>query len=1509
MMRKQRRLLFLIVVIPLLAMSAGSLAFLIGFGKTTIGSLPAVLEEAARERIRGKVTIGKIERISPSGVSLTKVVITDETSKKPIAEIPKMRVSLSYPGMILRRTEGVSAIRDIRIENPRLYLERMPDGRWNIANIVKPAPPGRRARLLAKVHVKSGTVFITDRMTPTPETNDLRRINALLDLSENPVLRYRLSGNGPTTRLRGFAAEGKYNLADGSIDAGLNVVGADAAYWTRYPKRLGLDIMSGRADGTFHLRRRDGKESLRYAGAIHVRGTSVRLRQITRPIKDIEGRLDMRRDLVVMALNGKLGSSPIRLSGSVVDFSSPRLALRVTSDGTNWSEISRLAGASDRLRGVQLPQTGKCDLLFFGPPASPGIDFAISVPWVRYNGVNARALTVRGGYSDGKAVIRDANAEVYGGRVRIRGQIEGSEALFDGTISDVRLGNVPELRKRGLSATCFGNADVSWAKGRTTLRYRGTLVEARLGRLDLEDTELGVIYRDGVIHVEELSSRTLGGVIAASGQVSTDGQLDLDVAGADINLAAVKEMYWDQPTVGRGQFAGKITGSVESPVFDGELDAHRVMIAGIGIERITASLSASRKEVKLRRLTVYDFPGTVTATGRITNPTAKSPLLDVSVVANSIGFDRIAETLGIGSVGGGVLSGELLVTGTARSPRAEGRLRAKGLFWRGMDIDALDAELDYWNDVIRIKDAQVKAGDSALSAKGRIDRGGILDLRLRSDGFDLARLSRAFQPYVNASGRAVIDASLTGRMSQPEARLRLMSENLTINTQSFEKFNLEAELRESTATVSELGLTDGDASYRISDLKIGTAKGDTAFDLSVSNGQIGKMIGVLEACPAVRQSGNDGTCSVIRRLLATLPRPLSGSLDATVGGSIRSVDGHAVPDLKASLEARDLHFGTNSIRTVRARGEWKDGVAKLESFDALDEDTNVTAQGVYGPGDTMSVQVDAHSLSLESLRQWVRLPDNISGLADVTIVAEGSAKEPLMEASVEIVEPKIGKVKFDRLSSRLSANVDRLSNSKEAGRLEVRYATLVLGNHTFRTAGYVPVDWKNLTIPEDGELALRSELDRGDLQFFSAITGVRLQTSPTGDFRGVATLGGTIKSPKLTGGIVWHGGQVQFPRLETRFDDVEADIVFDEDKLLLRKMTARSAQGGNVEVSGHVAFPDLKPRLNMAVKASNLRLTGRNVSNTYGEDVTATFQSDLRVTGDWQSPLVSGSVSIPEGSIELAGKGVRNGFTGPRTINPTFDVTASLGRGVTFESARLNTPLFGTIALKGTLNKPVLDGSLDISGGNIIFPMRALRILPGSTVEIITGPGQQIVTRIDLTAETRVTTISPLGTRSRYEVTMVAQGPLDNLKPTFTSSPPGLTEDRIVALLTGQRQLEQILARDTGKDIGKELSGLFSTAMMPTVFKPIEQAFESALGFEEFALEMGYREPLQLTIGDRLFDGLYLDYTAVLGARPDYADSRYEMKLSYRFKRGVEVGVSTDENRTFSLGVEGKLRF
>lgn len=240
------------------------------------------------------------------------------------------------------------------------------------------------------------------------------------------------------------------------------------------------------------------------------------------------------------------------------------------------------------------------------------------------------------------------------------------------------------------------------------------------------------------------------------------------------------------------------------------------------------------------------------------------------------------------------------------------------------------------------------------------------------------------------------------------------------------------------------------------------------------------------------------------------------------------------------------------------------------------------------------------------------------------------------------------------------------------------------------------------------------------------------------------------------------------------------------------------------------------------------------------------------------------------------------------------------------KTSRVKSPVYGNISLGGRLSRPAAYGMLDISGGVIQFPLRQLRISPGSTVAVQYGGSQtESSLAADMTAQGRVTALSPLGQRTAYTVTMEAQGPINNLNSTFSSSPVGLSQEEIVSLLTGQNEIQAALANGGSVDLGS----LVSTAVMPTVFNTVGEAFQSILGLEEFGLEMGYDEPLRLTVGERLFDNFYLDYSRRLGGRPDYEDNLYEFNLSYKFKQGIDLRLTTSEKRDVSAALEGKIRF
>jgi len=1490
---KKSRITTLIVVIPLLAMAAGSVAYLTRIGLQLRLTVPKMLSGAVSNQFNGSVQFSWIG-VGWSGITVHNLVIAD-SSKKPIVTTPVARIGCDYARMA--KSNPVAGIKSVELLRPRIFLERRPNGRWNVQELVKPTPPGKPSKFGGRIHVKSGRLIVTDRLASLkkPVENTFADLDASVDCSEVSVARYCVSGRGPAGRMGRFTARGQYDLTERSLAANADVENADAAYWTKYPVNIGLDILSGKADATTKLSKiKDGP--LTYSSAIRLRDGSIRFKPIGKPITNLVGDVSVRRDTVGLKLNGRLESSPFLVVGKVSDFKHPKMALDLAFDRINTREVVGMTPWARGFREVALPRDGRLKAFVSGPPKSFAVEFAVDAPSLAYKEYGGRTVHATGRYFDRRIDIRRATAIAFGGSVQAKGDIDftrGTRASFSGKATRVLASELPFLAKEGLVASSDGDFTINARKGSFDLDYRGSMDGMSYAELEFDQGRIDCSYSKGIVLIKEFSAKTAGGSIAVSGSIGQGGEIDLQASGSGINLAEVSSGR--QGIVGRAEFSGKITGSTSSPVFDGEVGAERVMMSGIGIERISGRAYASRDRISLENLAFYDYPGSLTVSGTIMNPLSILPSVDISIKADALNLGNLSESSETGGLETGLLFGDLNISGTTITPRLAGNFHIEGASYHDLTLDSLMAKFRYDDHGLTLDDFRASSGAAVVAAKGAIAKDGEISAEFHSDGLPLERFESMFKPYAVVSGSLSLKGSVAGTLADPSAKMEIVSAGLTVNGQTFTELMVKASADRDAVVLSDVSLSDGKSRYEIPEVSYGFKSKIAKASLRVQDGSAAQVLALMDKSPAAK--GSDW--------LARIPRPLTGTINILDASGTMAMDsGKPVPDLHAEVALDDMRFGTGKVKSIRMAGNWKGDKATLEKLVAIEGDTNLSGHGSLGPGDAISLYVDARNLSMDIVREWMSLPDNFSGIADVTVVADGSRDSVSSKASVEIVDPIIGGAKFDRLSGILTAD-----NGDANGRINISDLTLTLDNHDLKLTGYLPVDWKKPGIPRDRPISLLSHMDADALAILSEFTKIAIETPENGKFEGLVEVGGTLQNPGLSGSIVWDNGEIRWPKLQTPLQGITARMILAGDRLEVDRFTGSSPEGGTFSVTGTIAFPDLKPALDLGIKTSSLKVSGKDFSDGYGESVKVTIDSDVKISEAWRSPLISGSASINEGSVSIPGKAPKPRETRVHSMDPRFDLSVELGKKMRLDMATLKTPLVGSLAIGGSLSDPVINGSLDISGGTVILPMRQFKILPGSTLMIGRGPTQHPLVQVDMRAQTKLTVPTTLRHRERYTVTMIAQGPIDKLQTKFDCSPPGLSESEMVALVTGQSQLLSILAGEGRNNMGAGLSGLFSTAMMPTVFAPIEQALESSLGLEEFALEGGYREPLQLTIGQHLWDGLYVDYSTVLGQRPDYADTLYELTLSYRFRHGIELNLKTDENRNTSVGVAGRLRF
>jgi hypothetical protein len=184
--------------------------------------------------------------------------------------------------------------------------------------------------------------------------------------------------------------------------------------------------------------------------------------------------------------------------------------------------------------------------------------------------------------------------------------------------------------------------------------------------------------------------------------------------------------------------------------------------------------------------------------------------------------------------------------------------------------------------------------------------------------------------------------------------------------------------------------------------------------------------------------------------------------------------------------------------------------------------------------------------------------------------------------------------------------------------------------------------------------------------------------------------------------------------------------------------------------------------------------------------------------------------------------------------------------------------------------------------------------------------------------------VPPTGRSTRYRITVAIDGPVplsddpneealfrDALRP--TSDPP-LSESQILALIGSQRQIEGLAGGDVQTALSNTFSQVLNSRLVPSLLSPIEQSLAAGLGLEEFGVEYNPDAPLTLRLSKRLptpLQRFLLGYTRTLGTSGLQAGQPepFNLSLTYEIGPRLQLGASTDEQRTFLFFLRGSLSF
>ena len=325
----------------------------------------------------------------------------------------------------------------------------------------------------------------------------------------------------------------------------------------------------------------------------------------------------------------------------------------------------------------------------------------------------------------------------------------------------------------------------------------------------------------------------------------------------------------------------------------------------------------------------------------------------------------------------------------------------------------------------------------------------------------------------------------------------------------------------------------------------------------------------------------------------------------------------------------------------------------------------IEADGVIprGPG-SADFELVVRSLPLERLTHVARLTgleeDNLRGVVSLDLQVSGTGDDPGMEASFQADGLGYGNVDLTRVAGDLEYLDRRITGDVEAWSQEAQVlsargslaAALELGRAPERFPDE-PMDIA--VVARAFPLAVVSRVVPGLEDVEGVVDGELRLTGPPANIR-------------TNGGLSLAGGALALPELGVRYTDVEAVLGFTEDARATLSGSLRS--GGLATVNGSLHLRPLRdPALDLAIDGTSFRAVNRY-------DIEGVVSGQLRLTGNYRSPIVQGDLDVEQGTLYL------DEFARYQTIVDLADTTFF---------AAVDTTLAGVLPIIEAGQNPFLD--------------------------------------------------------------------------------------------------------------------------------------------------------------------------------------------------------------------------
>ncbi|MBM7556994.1 translocation/assembly module TamB domain-containing protein [Halanaerobacter jeridensis] len=1149
-----------------------------------------------------------------------------------------------------------------------------------------------------------------------------------------------------------------------------------------------------------------------------------------------------------------------------------------------------------------------------------------------YQGLSLNRINGNFGLNEYGLKVKELSGYYQDNLVSLNGSIFGwqqPQLNLNYEVKDLQLTTIEKLLAQNIDVA--GQADIKGQIEGTvaepTIRSTVQMDRVNVAQETIKDITADLYYKGGVVNLEQLA------LDYKQGTINLDGTLDLnksfnyiintnfnDLSVADIELEFLSKLGLKGIVNGQAIISGEGLSKEKLNIL-GSLKVKSGAVKGYDFRKFSSKFWLNKQKLFLNNTELQGQTSHGTVNGFI----SLAGDVDLDLKLNQLSLKELQQFHQLEDLNGQIdLDGAL--SGTLSQPQLKAEVNGLGIEYQEISLGELKAELDLNKEEVHLNKVTIPKYASQLH--GVINFADSYSrLIATTNNLQAEKIDSLIHEQLTLSGNLSATTKVTSLLSNPivESDLKI-TEGTLLNKQNFDNLALDLSY---DYQQQRLTLREGEMNYKDSSLEL---KGT----------MIGRELDFNFSSPALVWEDINFTDKL---------KELTGS--AEVSGSVYGdLDN---PKAAAKFSAQEVQFEQKTIGDLSGRIDYRKQNIYMTDIAVQTATNQYQLNGSFNPQtqEIDNVSIDITTGTTDYLKQFLAVETNVSYQFNGQIEVDGALQQPQFDVellvednddtgTLEVIgdyswskdaDLQLIATKFDvsvlnnfeffpypirgnlnlngRVTGRLTApnftselkitsgEIANLSYEKLAGSVEVVAGKKVIleqrlegeGDNVIEANGQIP-----LIQNEDFDLELN--LAEGNLRILSLL--IPKIESAHGKGSANLKITGPLAKPTLSGSAKVVAGSFAYPTLDRKISNLNGEIKFANNQLLLKNISGYYGEG-NFSGSGSITLDGL------SAADYDLELNGQQIAFEHGS-WQGMNDLDISITGTGLKPEITGVIKAYDTQFELpvdwpSAKG------GVSKIKPQIDITVEPGSNVRVVNEQIDI-----LVQRGTLNLRTIDGKVRLIGelnsnsgrftyyntefelqeGRAIF--RQYDYIPNLQLEATTEIYDRVI------AEDENNLSDPY-----HDITLTLTGPADQLNYQL-SSDSNLSQEKIIALLTGQGGIGNLLEKNYEQALTSELRRVIGQGIKTEVIYKVERSFEQSLDLDQVRIKslLESNDSIEVEIGKYIFNNFMLKYNH------SFLEESKAIGFEYYFNQGLDnlmIQGNYNSSGEYELGLEASIPF